>query len=158
MCQFFSALALRNGDVLSHEATGSHADLVAWFGLPDDRDCRHFAKVEFRPDDAADLADVSKYVLCVDEDTVPSWWPEVYDQVQATCAARARRMIDERAVLLGGCWILADGVRARTAKASRIIAMFGPSRVDAMCDASQVLRAYPDVHAPRPPKQETLHA
>ena len=35
MCQFLSALVLKNGDVLSHPMLDSHTDLVTYFKLPD---------------------------------------------------------------------------------------------------------------------------
>ena len=35
MCDFFSAIVLKNGSVLHHDLTDAHSDLVAHFGLPD---------------------------------------------------------------------------------------------------------------------------
>ena len=50
MCNFLSALVLRNGDVLHHPMLDSHSDLVRHFEVPDTREHhQHFAKVELTP-------------------------------------------------------------------------------------------------------------
>lgn len=50
MCQFLSAIVLKNGDVLHSPLLDSHSELVQLFQLPDSRlHHQHFAKVEFTP-------------------------------------------------------------------------------------------------------------
>jgi hypothetical protein len=45
MCNFLSAVILKNGDVLMHPMIDSHSELIEYFKLPDaNRDIRHFVK------------------------------------------------------------------------------------------------------------------
>ena len=143
MCDFLSAVVLRNGDVLHHDATDHHSDLVRHYKLPDDRECRHFAKVEFTPpvkDGVPDYADADGYTLRVDEETEPQWFAELREQVEQKCRSIVRAMLvaDERDLLLGGCWILVGGAKVRDAKSARIVAMYDTSRVGSMSDTSRV--------------------
>lgn len=57
MCNFLSAVVLRNGDVLTHPMLDSHSDLVRYYKLPDTRVYhQHFAKVELTPVDWLDVS------------------------------------------------------------------------------------------------------
>ena len=146
MCRFYSAIVLRNGDVLDHDASDSHTDLIRHYKLPDDRECRHFAKVEFVPADAGRVADVSGYTLHVDEDTEPSWWPEVRDRVEATCRARVGRMVLDSGkvdLLLGGRWILAGDVEVGEIKGNAVVvAVGGSARIDRVGGSARIDRVW----------------
>ena len=126
MCQYFSAVALPNGDLLHHYATDSHEDLLAHFCLQDDRLGR-FARVEYHPDDKADLAKIETYKLRLDEHEAPGWWtPGFADQIAAKCRTicAANIVTDERVILLGGAWVLGPGAKIHAARGVRIIAAF----------------------------------
>ena len=143
MCQFFSALVLRNGDILWHEATDSHSDLVAHFQMPDNPACKHFAKVEFTPPEVEGwpmFEDWEKYNLRVDEDTRPDWFDEVENGVVKKLQSVIRSMIvnDERPLILGGARILVSGAKINAIKSSRVISMSGTSRVGSMYGTSSV--------------------
>ena len=143
MCNFFSAIVLRNGDVLWHEATDSHSDLVAHFQLPDNGECRHFAKVEFTPaekDGVLQYGEPDSYIMRVDEPTCPPWFEDVRGAVETKLRAIIRSMIvaDKRPLVLGGCRILVSGCNVDTVKSARIVAMLGTSRVGTMMETSRV--------------------
>lgn len=71
MCQFLSAVILRNGDVLTHPMLDSHTDLIRYYKLPDTTAYhQHFAKVELTP---VDWMDPATWTFRLDEDTAPSW-------------------------------------------------------------------------------------
>jgi hypothetical protein len=91
MCNFFSAIVLKNGDVLHLEGVDSHADLVRHFKLPDDTECRHFAKVELTP--GADPFDASTYVFRLDEATAPGWWEDVAGAAERQCRGVVHRLV-----------------------------------------------------------------
>src|SRR3990167_1206111 len=112
MCQFFSALVLKNGDVLHHPQLDSHAGLVTYFKLPDgNAHVQHFAKVELLP--ASDWLDVSTWVFRVDEPVLPGWWGEIANQAEASVRAIAKRMVLATGIhplLCDGAWILCGDV------------------------------------------------
>ncbi len=59
MCNFLSALGLRNGDVLTHPMLDSHSDLVRYFKLHDNTAyLDRFAKVELTPRGSATITNV----------------------------------------------------------------------------------------------------
>jgi hypothetical protein len=146
MCNFLSALVLRNGDVLTApELTDAHSELVEYFGLTDvsNSDCSHFAKVDFVPTGAP--WEVDKYELRVDEDTQPVWWADVADRVVSDLRSRIQRMIissGRRNLLLGGCWIVCGDAEIGDAKNGRIYSVFGSGRVGNVYDSGRVENVY----------------
>jgi hypothetical protein len=115
MCNFFSFIMRRNGDLLSApEWTDSHEDLIVMHGLRDEGELgaggRDWTGGEFVPPiDKSKIEDLSTWTLRADEETSPDWWDA--DKVREACAARVERMIvrDDRAILVGGPWILLGG-------------------------------------------------
>jgi hypothetical protein len=146
MCNFLSAIVLRNGDVRTHDASDSHSELIDRYGLPEDTDLQHYAKVEFTPyrhgahSYRLDYADVDRYTLAVDEPTEPKWWPEVRDRVEATLRAHVRRMVvsDRRRRLLGGRWILVDGARVEECRDAEVLGMEGDACIGILDPRSHV--------------------
>jgi hypothetical protein len=143
MCNFLSAIVLRNGDIVCDpEHTDSHEDLIAMAGLRDDRVAQAmeaFCRVELLPpDDHAAIADVSAWRFVVDEEAAPSWLD------RAGIAKKLRRMVakmlvgDTRRLLLGGCWILHGEARVSAVKNGRIALMHDSSQVGTMHDSSRV--------------------
>lgn len=143
MCTFLSGIVLRNGDVLTHEATDSHEMLIEHFGLSaaDRSECWHFVRVEFYPCGGA-YSNPDSYILKVDDNQVPPWWDDIKPMAEQTLRDRISRMIvrdAKRKVLLGGCWIVdtdTPGIRCVNARvfvvrAPRVYA-FGSSRILAL--------------------------
>lgn len=157
MCNFLSALVLRNGDLLHHPMTDSHSDLVRYFRLADKTACRHFAKVELMPptdkDGRPDYARVGDYALRVD-DTEPAWFDEHRNAVDKRMRAIVKAMIvddDSVPLVLDGCRILIKGAKVEEARGGRILAMTGDAQVGVMRDTSQVGVMRETSKAPRPP-------
>jgi hypothetical protein len=150
MCNFLSAIVLRNGDVLSApELTDAHSELIEYFGLAEvsNSECSHFAKVEFTPSGA--LWEADKYALSVDEPTAPIWWDEVKDGVESKLRSQIERMIvrDHRRLLLGGCWIVCGEANVGNAKngtlkavsdSARVGSVSGSARVDSVSGSARV--------------------
>ena len=122
MCNFLSAIVLRNGDVLTHPMLDSHLHLIQHFKLPDTREHhQHFAKVELTP--TGDWLDVSAWQFRLDEHTAPGWWEDVKASAESTLRARAEKMIlktGEHSLLIDGCWIIGGDAVIRDVRAARI--------------------------------------
>ena len=112
MCNFISGLFFRNGDIVSaSEYTDSHEILKRAAKAGRASLAGHLAEMEpvqweYTPPDNLKLAgDLSKWVLKVDQKTVPAWWDE--KTVREWCERRVESMFirEERGTLLGGCWI-----------------------------------------------------
>ena len=130
MCQFLSALVLRNGDVLTHPLLDSHSDLVRYYQVPDDRTHhQHFAKVERTPGDTDESwLDPATWRFRLDEETAPGWWEDVKGAAEATLRDRAKAMIvttGRKDLILEGCWILAGDAEFADVRGGRIVRMLG---------------------------------
>src|SRR5574343_580309 len=86
MCNFFSAIAFKNGDIFSHEFVDSHENLITLAGLSDTTTSanREWCRVEFIPQ--GELWEVEKYSLKYDEETAPAWFDEVKETIERKCA------------------------------------------------------------------------
>jgi len=139
MCIFLSAIVLQSHEIVRDpEHTDSHEDLIESRGLVDNGRGA-FVRVELVPKGL--LYEVDKYVLRLDQNNAPDWWTaNLRDHVESVLRDDVRRMIvaNERECLLGGCWILVDGVTVKRAKNARIIAMYGSSRIGTMLGSSHV--------------------
>jgi hypothetical protein len=126
MCNFLSAIVLKNGDVLTHPMLDAHADLVKYFKLPDGNEhIHHFAKVELVP---SDWEDAATWQFTVDEPTLPVWWSDIAEQAEATLRARAKKMIlreGEHELIVEGCWIVAGTAKIRDVRSGRIVRVSG---------------------------------
>ena len=136
MCQFFSAIALRNGDIIHDDATDSHSDLILAFGLSDaeNANCQHFVKVEFTPESPDVMDEIDKYTLRVDENETPLWWEEVKETVESKCRSAVKKMIltGEHKMILSGKYILGKNCKVNTVKNSNIVAMLESAKVGEM--------------------------
>lgn len=131
MCEYLSALVLRNGDIVHSPYTDSHSDLILSAGL-DENDTPHrgeprFSRVEFRPADPADLASIEKYRLVLDEGREPEWFAEHREKVESTLRRWADAAIIRSPVpiLFGGRWVVAKGGRVGRLVGGTIVANFG---------------------------------
>ena len=139
MCNFLSALVLRNGDVLTHPMLDGHADLVTYFKLPDTTAyVQHFAKVELRP---LDWGDVATWGWELDEETAPAWWADVAGGAEAELRARAARMIlreGEHCLIVDGCWIVSGTAVVLDVRAGRIVRVGGSAQIHDVWDSAQI--------------------
>jgi len=148
MCNFLSAIAYRDGSIFADpEHTDSHSDLKEHLGLKDDQApmLRNWVAVEYTPENRETSADVTSYTLRLDEPgAAPGWWDDVKGGIELKCRTLIQSMIvtDKRGLLLGGCWILAEGADVHHTVAAKIAAMSGSSKVGAMYDSSKVGAMY----------------
>jgi len=143
MCNFLSALVLRNGDIVADpEHTDSHEILIQSLGLQDTGNTiagRSFVRVEFTPpEDISAIQDLSLWRLQIDEESAPDWVDS--ESIRAKLEDRVRGMFvsTNRPILLGGCWILTGSTVVDIAVSARIVSMTGSSRVGEMWGSSQV--------------------
>ena len=123
MCNFLSALIVRNGDILTHPMLDSHHDLVTYFKLPDSNGhIPRFVKVELTPTD--NWLDPATWKWQVDEETLPRWWEDgLAVQAEAALRRRAKSMIvtDDRTLIVDGCWIVGGKAKIRDVRSGRIV-------------------------------------
>ena len=142
MCNFLSAIVLKNGDIICRpDATDSHEDLIDFANIRDNRLSQDgFVRVEFLPPehDTKDVFDVKNWTLKVDQASTPEWFN--FESATSKLAARVERMfvLEDRPILLGGCWLLGKAAHVKKAKNARIYRMYDSSQVDKMLGSSKV--------------------
>jgi hypothetical protein len=154
MCKFLSAIVMKSGEVICHpDLTDSHEDLLAMHNIRDGY-CQdeQFVRVEFTPS-SEHLCDPAKWALCYDTSEYQSCPPDWYnnEMVKATKAklqkvVEAMVINDDRAVVLGGCWILGPKAYVSTVRHARVYSMEGRAqirdayrcRIGSMCDGAEI--------------------
>ena len=142
MCNFLSAIVLKNGDIVCRpDVTDSHEDLIDFASIRDNHLSQDgFVRVEFLPPehDTKDVFDVKNWTLKVDQDSTPEWFN--FESTTSSLAARVERMfvLEDRPILLGGCWLLGKAAHVKKVQNARIYRMYDSSKVDGMCDSSKV--------------------
>jgi len=122
MCNFFSALALPNGDIRWHWALDSHSDLLTYFGIKDESGVRNFAKVELVPGD--DWTGPDSWVFKLDEETAPQWWSDVAGVVERAMRSAAKKFIlkdTKKRLIVDGVWVVAGSSEVCDVRGGRII-------------------------------------
>ena len=161
MCQFLSALVVRNGDVLTHPMLVSHTDLVQYYRLPDTQLYhQHFVKVELVPDD---WLDVSTWAFRLDEDTAPGWWKEVSAGAEEHLRRVAAKMVlrdGEHWLILDGAWIIGGTAIVHDVRGGRILQVqdsaqirdvWGSAQIYGVRDSAQIrdVRDFAQIHGVR---------
>ena len=141
MCQFFSAIYTRTGDLLWHWCSDHHSDLMRIFRLKDERE-KHFVRVEFTPPKNLEtVADVETWKFRLDEERTPGWFT---DEARGEAIKKLKGVIashiitDSRDVLTDGPWVLAGDAKINTVLSARIALMWGSSNVGEMWGSSNV--------------------
>ena len=140
MCNFFSCLVKKNGDILWDPDLDSHEDLVALFELKDTNQFRpSFARAEFvPPEDHKLIGNVKKWVLGVDESVKPDWFDDDVIREKLETLVSGFIVKKNRKLLTGGPWILVGKTKVDKAINARIVAMYDTSQVGTMYGTSQV--------------------
>ena len=121
MCEWKSAIVDRTGKVHHHWCTDSHEEIVAIFGLRDDRD--HICRVEYSST-TGDVHDINTYALKVDESDAPGWWTvEIAERAEKELRSVVERSIitEDRPILLPGVYILGEVAISTLSHGVRII-------------------------------------
>ena len=148
MCKFYSAIVMRNGDLLHNENLQSHEDIISLFNINDSQvNCDKFVRVEFTPDDQTMLWDISQYELRVDETHTPEWFNKHREYVteRLTDIVKNRIITGSHKILVGGLYVVKDAQIDRVQHAvvvymqdSTVNEMWGNSTVNVMRDNSTV--------------------
>jgi len=144
MCDFLSAIVLRNGDILHNLRTDSHEDLIQENNLRDNK-IGNFARVEFRPKEINDLDKPGKYLLTIDEKITPDWFDDsMKEKIISKLSSIIKRIIitEDRNILLGGVYILSGKANIKEAKNVLIKYMSGSSSIGSMYDSSRIGAMY----------------
>ena len=147
MCKFYSAIVLRNGDLIHNPFTTSHEDLIEENNIKD-KGLDFFVKVEYSPKND-NLSDIKEYKLNVDENSVPEWFEEyrvdienkLYHIVENMIITTNQQMICGRAIILTGDIIIQRLKHCLVYEMwgnSQVKEMRGNSQVNVMWDNSQV--------------------
>ena len=142
MCNFKSALFLKNGDMVESEHTDSHESLILSAELRDNSEFfQYFVRVELNPpEDLNNISDIKKWRFKVDQLDTPDWWSKIKNNCEEKLRTKVSKMIlvnEKKNILLGGTWILIDSC-IKEIYNSRIIAMFDSSQIGTMRDSSKV--------------------
>lgn len=141
ICNFLSVLVLKNGDVLHHPMLDSHADLIAYFNLPDtSAHHQHFAKAELTP---KDWLEPDTWLWRIDEETRPGWLDDVEAQAEKKTRSLVRRMIltDNSKLpklIVDGCWIVGGKAMIRDVRGGRIVRVQDSAQVSDVGDSARV--------------------
>ena len=109
MCRFKSGIVMRNGDLLTSHYTDSHEDLIALHNIKDNGNDK-FVRVEYVP--LGKDYELDNYQLRVNEKTIPDWFEDIREDIIRKFHQLIKNMIitTDRDLILGGQWIIKDGV------------------------------------------------
>jgi hypothetical protein len=156
MCKFYSAIVMKNGDILHNENLMSHEDIIRLFDINDSQmNCDKFVRVEFTPNNDSDYPDIEKYVLKVDESSTPKWFEKhlEYVTVYLKDFVSKRIITSDKKILTGGLYVVKDCIIDKLISAqviylqgqvnemwenSQVNKMWGNSQVNEMRENSQV--------------------
>ena len=93
MCEFKSAIILRNKVVLAPDGNESHSDLLNKLGIDDNRmnAMKTFVRAELTPKRGDRSSDVDTWIYKVDQDIVPDW----YEKDPGRYEEELRKMVKE---------------------------------------------------------------
>jgi hypothetical protein len=113
MCKFYSAIVMRNGDILHNENLKSHEDIISLFNINDSQiNCDKFVRVEFTPDNDVDFVNIEKYKLNVDESITPKWFENQREYVTQRLKDFVSKKIirENQKILTGGLYVICKNV------------------------------------------------
>ena len=148
MCKFYSAIVMRNGDLLHNEKLTSHEDIIRLFNIKDTQiNCDKFVRVEFTPDESKDLPNIEKYKLNVDEESCTEWFEEYRDQITERLKEYVSKRIikSDQKILTGGLYVVTNckidkiiSAQVIYMQSAQVNEMWGNSQVNQMRGNSQV--------------------
>ena len=148
MCKFYSAIVMRNGDLLHNEKLTSHEDIIRLFNIKDTQiNCDKFVRVEFTPDESKDLPNIEKYKLNVDEESCTEWFEEYRDQITERLKEYVSKRIikSDQKILTGGLYVVTNckidkiiSAQVIYMQSAQVNQMWGNSQVNQMRENSQV--------------------
>lgn len=116
MCSFLSGIGFPDGTIKTSDATDSHEHLILAFGLKesDNLSKNGWVRFEYSPEYNADVCDITKYRLNIDQDIIPDW---VTEEIKESWERKANQLVKgmilidgKIPILLGGKWVLGGTV------------------------------------------------
>jgi len=140
MCNFKSAIVLKNGDLLHSPWTDNHEDLIDLFQLNDNTLRQNFVRVEYNP--IGEIDELSKYNLKIDESNIPDWFEKVKEKAERKLAVIVKNMIvkDNKKILIGNAFIVCGNAKIKNIKTARIISICGSAQVKYICDSARIIK------------------
>jgi hypothetical protein len=141
MCQFFSAVLTKNGDLLYNLVLNSHEEIIELFKIKDTQAAffgQNFVRLEFVPDLTKNLSKPEAWTLKLDERETPEWYDP--DKAQEKCWDVISGIVvsDERETLTTGHYILTENAVVKKVINSHILFMNGRSKVEILLDHGRV--------------------
>jgi hypothetical protein len=148
MCKFYSAIVMKNGDLLHNENLKSHEDIIRLFNINDSQvNCDKFVRVEFTPENDFDFADIEKYKLNIDESSTPKWFEKHREYIISRLKEIVSKRIitSDQKILTGGLYVVKNCkiyklicAQVIYMQATQVNVMRGNSQVNVMRENSQV--------------------
>jgi hypothetical protein len=138
MCKFYSAIVMRNGDLIHNPFTTSHEDLIEENNIKD-KGFDFFVKVEFSPEDG-NLSNLENYKLNVDENSIPEWFEEFRVKIEFKLHSIVKNIIitTNHNMIVGRAIILTGDAIINCLKHCIVYEMRENSQVNEMWENSQV--------------------
>ena len=138
MCNFKSAIVMKNGDIIHHHLTQSHEDLIDLMNIKDNGN-DGFVRVEYTSK-SDELHKIGTYELKVDEETTPEWFENFRKKTEKFLKSYVESHIitDTRKLLIGETYILAGSANIINVKDCRIESLWENSSVGELRENSSV--------------------
>jgi len=151
MCQTFSGIGLKNGDIIVSEYTDSHEHLITDNKLketPPPRD-NGWARIEFVSQDN-NYADIESYKLNVEAVNTVSWLTdEISSKWERKFTTYVKSIIlttGNIPILLGGRWILGGNAHVKQVVNSNIAAVSGSACIGDVCSSAHIGDVHGSAH------------
>ena len=145
MCNFWSCIVTKNGEVLFDEMSDRHEDIIDKYKLVDDTAdpaLLKFARVEINPPNGDVFAHINDWVFKIDQSIIPTWWTK---ENEKSCYKKLK-YFTKKAILIGkeikeissGRFWVKDCKIVETKGTALICEMRGTSQVGEMLETSKV--------------------
>ena len=145
MCNFWSCIVTKNGEVLFDEMSDRHEDIIEKYKLVDDTAdpaLLKFARVEINPPNGDVFAHINDWVFKIDQSIIPTWFTK---ENEKSCYKKLK-YFTKKAILIGkeikeissGRFWVKDCKIVETKGTALICEMRGTSKVGVMRGTSQV--------------------
>jgi hypothetical protein len=141
MCNFLSAIGVRDGSVRLHPLIDSHYQLLNYLEMDDLSEYTPtFVKLELTP--SKNWLDPESWDFTVDEKTIPVWCD---DELQARFR---REMINfaksliikpgKKSIIVDGVWIIGGSAQIQTVVGGRIVYLGDTAEIVTVCDSAKI--------------------
>lgn len=137
MCQDLSSIQIKDGSLLHHFGVSSHEDIIAIFGLKDDKPIPDFVRLEYTPPTPFSL-DFDQWNFKVDQDLLPDWFDPEYAKRVCRKFVVSQPVMDGEYDALAGQYYFVTGKVKRLVGRGTIMWLCGSAQVKYICGSAQV--------------------